>query len=789
MVLSSLTVLDERYAIRHVIDGAGSFMNTYLAWSVDDDEEVVVREYFPSKIARRGDDGISVVLQRPGAQQCFEAGKQFFLQEGEKLRALDHVGLPAEHAAFEANGTAYRVQAYCAGGRLSEALEKRGGGLSEGGAQAVIEPLLRALHAAHEQDLLHGAVSPGAVLLTTDRRTLLTDFQGASVRMAQECDHLIDLVRPGLSPIEQYTPEGRQGPWTDVYAAAATFYQLVAAAPLPSATRRLEDDPVPSLLGEGGFSKPVREALEQALRLQPRRRTQSAEQLRQMLCAPGASGASGAAVGAEQQEQPASEAAPAHVQQAKKRRVAALAGVIVCMALVGGTALFVGDGAASADPQQTYRAARTTADSLYDAADYVAAHVRYEEALALLPEDDPQRAALTARLDEVARLETALRRDQYRQGMQQGDALRAQAERLMEEGDEAGADQAYEAAHREYLIALDNRSGDSLALARAKAISPFLMDDMDAGALLGMSSGPAAVATEGAAAGALRDQLYMRYRLQGDELMDEQQYAAARRKFREALDYRPGDAYASSQLERIDSLISTAEDAEQYQQFRARADTLYERGEYELARYEYELALRAKPNDAFVAERLEAISARRAEAQQSAQQYQYYRAQGDVFFGQNSFDEAVASYERALTFEPSDAYVQQQLTRSRELLAASQEASGAAGSEAGPRLNEDGAYVVVDQSPQLIGSLAELHEKVEYPHEAARRGLEGRVTVQFVVETDGTVRDARIIRGIGGGADEEAMRVIRQARFEPALLDGEAVPAQHALWIRFQLRN
>lgn len=66
---------------------------------------------------------------------------------------------------------------------------------------------------------------------------------------------------------------------------------------------------------------------------------------------------------------------------------------------------------------------------------------------------------------------------------------------------------------------------------------------------------------------------------------------------------------------------------------------------------------------------------------------------------------------------------------------------------------------------ELVGGLEKLIELIEYPAEARAAGVEGRVRVQLVVLADGTVGDAFVVDGLGHGLDEEALRVVRQARF------------------------
>ncbi len=102
---------------------------------------------------------------------------------------------------------------------------------------------------------------------------------------------------------------------------------------------------------------------------------------------------------------------------------------------------------------------------------------------------------------------------------------------------------------------------------------------------------------------------------------------------------------------------------------------------------------------------------------------------------------------------------------------------------------EEDFFVVVEQMPELIGGLSQLQRQVRYPEMARRAGIEGRVYVQFIVNERGEVEDPKVIRGIGGGADEEALRVVSQARFTPGMQRGRPVRVQYMLPIFFRLQN
>jgi len=105
---------------------------------------------------------------------------------------------------------------------------------------------------------------------------------------------------------------------------------------------------------------------------------------------------------------------------------------------------------------------------------------------------------------------------------------------------------------------------------------------------------------------------------------------------------------------------------------------------------------------------------------------------------------------------------------------------------------EEQIFVVVEEMPSFPGGelarLRFLSENINYPQMARESGIQGTVFVGFVVERDGSVTDVRIIRGIGGGCDEEAIRVVRNMpRWTPGRQRGQPVRVQFTMRIRFVL--
>ncbi len=98
-------------------------------------------------------------------------------------------------------------------------------------------------------------------------------------------------------------------------------------------------------------------------------------------------------------------------------------------------------------------------------------------------------------------------------------------------------------------------------------------------------------------------------------------------------------------------------------------------------------------------------------------------------------------------------------------------------------------FVVVEEMPELIGGMQAIAEKIHYPETARKAGVEGTVIVQFVVDENGKVQNPVIVKGVGAGLDEEALRVVRQLTFKPGKQRGRPVKVRMALPIRFELEG
>lgn len=98
----------------------------------------------------------------------------------------------------------------------------------------------------------------------------------------------------------------------------------------------------------------------------------------------------------------------------------------------------------------------------------------------------------------------------------------------------------------------------------------------------------------------------------------------------------------------------------------------------------------------------------------------------------------------------------------------------------------------VDVLPQFPGGMKGwgeyLQSALKYPDEAKKNKITGRVILSFIVLKNGSITDIKVLRGIGGGADEEAIRVVKESpKWEPGIIKGEPVNVAYTMPIFFQL--
>jgi len=103
-------------------------------------------------------------------------------------------------------------------------------------------------------------------------------------------------------------------------------------------------------------------------------------------------------------------------------------------------------------------------------------------------------------------------------------------------------------------------------------------------------------------------------------------------------------------------------------------------------------------------------------------------------------------------------------------------------------------FTIVEQNPAFPGGQKAMYDflnkNINYPSQARRMGIDGRVFVQFIIDKDGTITDVKSIKGIGAGCDEEAKRVIQMMpRWNPGKQRGNPVKVKLTIPVFFKLNN
>ena len=814
MELAPLTVLNQRYTVKRTLGEPGPFDITYLGQDVDtDDEEFIIREFFPVHLATREEEKTSVEMKGEEEADLFDSGLEYFSKESQVLAELDHEALPASYDTFEANGTYYRVRPHPPSMSLAKGLENKGK-VSEKAALTIMMPILEALHTAHDTGLYHGGVSPRTIRLLEGGDVLLTGFRGAFLQLARETGKMSELVQPGTSAVEQYTPRGQQGPWTDVYAAAATICQMVTGKELPEATDRLEgEDTLEELVQDAdAFSGPgVREALVDALAVDPSQRLQSIEALKNALTE--------SSTGYDEAEEEASysimdvesevrdepeetgddevevlsasadrSARPAgrssRQQQSSSSNTALLIGIPILLVALGGGAWFMMSASSSSEtasgPSSAYKNMRAQADSLFETRQYEQAEFFYNQALQLKGDHQYIRKRL-ARLQEI---QAQSSEKQYEQQLARGDSIKDKADSLFDQGNLNQASSEYSKALGAFYSAQNINPEGGQAQARITSIQQRQEQIARQQAQKVAEAQSQSQGQQQQSENVSINQLAEFFKKRGDRQLEAGNIQAAIDKYKQALEYRPDDGQLQSKVEELQNRLKEEQGRQKFQENYNKGRRLLRAGNFQEAQKAFQKAKQVMPNEPRLQQAMEMTEKMIAQEKQRTQKYERYRATGDSLFKAGAYEQAIASFRKALKIRENDSYIKKRIEEANreieQLRLAKKQMKQKGGDQV---IDNTGVYKRVDQTPKVKGGMATLTRNAKYPEGA---GQTGRVYVQAVVEADGSVRDAKVVRGLEKPINQEALRVVKNAEFSPGMYNGKAVPARKTVWVQFR---
>ncbi|MCE9641469.1 MAG: protein kinase [Betaproteobacteria bacterium] len=277
----ALNAMLHEYRLESVL-GAGGFGITYLAWDTHLEKHVAIKEYLPGELAVRALDG-SIVPVNTQSEFNYKWGLDRFIQEARTLARFRHPNIVRVNRFFETNGTSYMVMDYEAGDSLQQNL-LRAPMPDEAALKKILLPILDGLQAVHQAGFLHRDIKPSNVFVREDGTPVLLDFGSARLATGAASQSLTSIVSPGYAPLEQYSGDGNQGPWSDIYALSGVLYRAVTGENPPDAVRRLKADSVPATLNAARtrYDERFLRAIEWGLKLEERLRPQNVVEWREL---------------------------------------------------------------------------------------------------------------------------------------------------------------------------------------------------------------------------------------------------------------------------------------------------------------------------------------------------------------------------------------------------------------------------------------------------------------------------------------------------------------------------
>jgi len=274
------TMVLNEYRIEEVL-GAGGFGITYRATDLQLENDVAIKEYFPSSMAVR-EATTEVHTKSSEHSKDYDWALKKFIKEAQTIARFRHDNIVRVYRTFQANNTAYIVLEYVRGEDLDRRLKSASHPPTQDELDRFLFRILDALKVIHANDILHRDIKPANIYIQEDGNPVILDFGSARYAVSEHSLSSAAVVSRYYSPYESYGLESKsQGAWTDIYGLAATIYRSLTGAPPPEAVARIVDDEYVPLIEQLGPSGAYRleflSAVDKGLAVFPKDRPQSIE--------------------------------------------------------------------------------------------------------------------------------------------------------------------------------------------------------------------------------------------------------------------------------------------------------------------------------------------------------------------------------------------------------------------------------------------------------------------------------------------------------------------------------
>jgi len=277
------TVLNDRYRIDSV-SSYGNFGITYVGWDLLLDSRVAVKEFFPlNRVGRNVACGsLDVnILHRENYKEALHN----YLDEAKRLSKMNQIeAIVSIRDFFYGNKTAYIIMDFIEGVSVKNFIQENGPVSTEKMLEMLL-PVMDALQEVHDRGIIHRDISPDNIMITKEGKVILVDFGSAKRFDTQDKQTFTVSIKRGYSSPELYRSAGEQGPWSDVYALAATMYFMLSGRVPDESIDRILDDEMPRLceLRKKAIPKGFCKTVMKGMALHQEERFESVKEFRQAL--------------------------------------------------------------------------------------------------------------------------------------------------------------------------------------------------------------------------------------------------------------------------------------------------------------------------------------------------------------------------------------------------------------------------------------------------------------------------------------------------------------------------
>ncbi|MDK2802462.1 MAG: PASTA domain-containing protein [Oscillospiraceae bacterium] len=233
------TIFLERYFLGKLLseDKQGA---TYIAFDLNINQVVEIKEYLPEKICVREKDSLNIIPME-GLQTPYKAYLSDFIElykELSKIRTLSHI--VKIYDVIELNNTAYAICERVIGQTLKQFLMDNVDYINWDLAKEIITPVIKSVGILHSVNIIHRGISTETLLINKKNEIKLTSF---SINLTRGANSSLNFdLFSGYSAPEQYFPNGTHGTWTDIYSISAVLYKIVTGTMPPDAYARMSKD-------------------------------------------------------------------------------------------------------------------------------------------------------------------------------------------------------------------------------------------------------------------------------------------------------------------------------------------------------------------------------------------------------------------------------------------------------------------------------------------------------------------------------------------------------------------